>query len=63
MKLFKLKVCAHNIDVQHKKYFSQDGTPMIRTECKCGYVDEGHVYVDVNDWKEDVIVIRNGLIV
>jgi hypothetical protein len=35
---------------------------MIRTECKCGYVDQGHVYADANDWKEEVIVLRNGLI-
>jgi len=64
LKLFckKEKICNHDQNVRIEKYFSIDGTPMIKIECFCGYTDNGYVYADANEWEESVIVKRNGII-
>jgi hypothetical protein len=54
-----MKKCDHRQNVRHRKYHSNDGTPMIETECfDCGYTDKGVVYAD--EWKDELIVISNG---
>ncbi len=56
------KNCNHENNVRIKKYHLDDGTPMVDTQCfDCGYTDSGHVYTD--DWKDELIVKRNGKII
>ena len=61
MKLFtSKKKCNHTQNVRHKKYHSEDGTPMIETQCfDCDYTDIGCVYAD-GEWEDRIIVIRSG---
>lgn len=55
----KKKRCDHSQNIRHRKYHSNDGTPMIETECfDCGYTDNGHVYAD--DWEDSLIIRQNG---
>jgi hypothetical protein len=61
--LKKKNKSTHDKNVRIEKYFSQDGTPMIKTECICGYIDNGPVYADIDNWKEKIIVKRNNIVI
>lgn len=58
----KKKACCHDKNVRHEKYHLSDGTPMIKTKClDCGYIDEGHVYADSENWMDGVVIRKNGM--
>lgn len=59
--LEKKQVCEHNQNVVHRKFHLEDGTPIIDTRCSCGYRDYGHVYGDAQNWKDETIIIKNGV--
>jgi len=58
------KVCNHDKNYRKLKFFAPDGTPMIDFACHdCGYKDEGHVYADVKDWENNLIIACQGKII
>lgn len=51
--------CKHEKNYRSKKYYSNDGTPMVHFECyDCGYIDAGHVYT--NEWEGRLVVKKDG---
>ena len=48
----KKKRCCKHESLRHNKHLLNDGTPMIKTECRdCGaIIDEGPVYGDSEGW-------------
>lgn len=60
--IFKKKKCNHDKNYNIRTYLSDDGTPMVDFECfDCGWKDHGHVYADIEDWKENHIIVKNSI--
>lgn len=57
----KKPVCQHK-RYAHRRYFSEDGTPMTYFHCfDCDYLDKGHVHGDpekmkLDGWEQEITV-------